>query len=136
MAFINTRNVMCICSKENKSSTFTPAPTQGGHYSTSTGIYTCPVSGVYFFQFSIYGHFIQDVDVARASAILVKEGADLAEVHMFHTGSGGIYNTLSNAMVLQCSAGQRVWVESHHPNNHLFNWQKLNRFSGFLISPQ
>ena len=108
----------------------------GGHYSTSTGIYTCPVSGVYFFQFSIYGYFIRDVEAAVASAALMKNGNHLAEVVMFNFASEGIHNTLSNAMVMQCNAGEIVWVRSVHDNTRLHNWPALNRFSGFLISSQ
>ena len=106
----------------------------GGHYNTSTGEYTCPVSGVYFFQFSIYGYFIRDSTAAVASAVLVKNGRILVELAMFNFGTEGIHNTMSNAMVLQCNAGEKVWVEGDHENNHLFNLNNLNWFSGFLIS--
>ena len=107
-----------------------------GHYSTSTGEYTCPVSGIYFFQFSIHAQLNQAINNELADAELVKNGQAFAEIYMSHTTSNNIYATLSSVVIVQCSVGEKIWVESNHPNNHLHNWHNLNRFSGFLISPQ
>ena len=113
-----------------------PIVNPGGHYNISTGEYTCPVSGIYFFQFTVHAHLNQAIDNELANAELIKNGSAFAEVYMSHTTFKTIYVTLSSAVIVMCSAGERVWVESNHDNNHLHNWHNLNGFSGFLISTQ
>ena len=110
------------------------ATNPGGHYNATTGEYTCPVSGLYFFQFSIYGHHVKNEGSSIANAILLRDGNPCAETLMINFGYMGIHNTMTNGVVVQCNAGQRIWVQGVHGNNHLFNWNALNRFSGFLIS--
>ena len=113
-----------------------PTINPGGHYSASTGEYICPVSGMYFFQFSIYVHLNQARDYERGTAKLEKNGNGLAGIHIYHNSSEESYVTLSNAVIAQCSAGEKVWVVSNHAHNHLRSYHNLNSLSGFLISPQ
>ena len=107
----------------------------GGHYSNRTGEYTCPVTGQYFFTFSVYGENIKNGHTnVIINARLVKQGRNMAEILFFNDNRLGVHSTQSNSAVVDCAAGEKVWIENPHDNTRLFNWPSLNIFSGFLIS--
>lgn len=95
----------------------------GGHYSTSTGKFTAPVSGTYHFGLAAY-HSTNSTDAYLTLAI---NGATA----LYTAGSqwGGGYNGLSISTTLKLEAGDTV---------HLLAGQNLSiygmaRFSGHLI---
>ena len=92
----------------------------GGHYNNVSGEYRCAKTGVYYFTYSTYGYQIEDgYKNNKATANLMKDGQVQGTVYVSNDNTEGIYITLSQSAVLQCNAGERVWVESRNYNNHI-----------------
>ena len=107
----------------------------GQHYNSSTGEYTCPVTGIYLFTYSVYGHAIKDGPThSRAIASLYRKGAEINRIHFLNNNSEGINISLSGSDILQCSQGDRVWVQNYWGNNRIYGHSVYNMFSGVLLS--
>ena len=106
----------------------------GGHYNNVTGEYTCEKTGVYYFSYTIYGwHIEEEYSHSKASASLVKGNALQGSVYLHNYDNEPIYMTLSQSLVLQCNAGEKVWVESRVNNNYIFGDSDRNMFAGVLL---
>ena len=106
-----------------------------GQYNTATGNYTCEKSGVYYFTYSIYGTRIQDGSgYSLATASLMKEGLEQCEAYVSNFNTESIFITLSQSLVLQCNAGEKVWVQSTWNNNFIAGKSDSNIFAGILLS--
>ena len=106
----------------------------GQHYSTSTGEYTCPVTGTYFFTYSIYGDNVKDGwRYSRATASLYREGTQISRIYFTNYNSEQIDITLSRSDIVQCSKGGRVWVQSVYGSNHVWGAGIYDMFSGVLL---
>lgn len=109
----------------------------GGHYSTSSGRFTCPVAGLYFFHtVVIYGPSLPEGQNMADAFSILRNGALVAYAHRRAeyingtTGSGG-YFVEHATVVLNCAANQYVEVNSKafpvHGNTH------YTYFTGYLI---
>ena len=96
----------------------------GGHYSTSTGKYTVPYSGVYEFSvhlayYSSYIRFYIDVDNSPIDS-------------HYDTNTDSPYR--STTVLLELTAGQTVHIDADYgvqgSSSYLYSY-----FSGHLISP-
>ena len=106
----------------------------GQHYNTSTGEYTCPVTGIYLFTYSVYGSRIKDGYAhSTVSASLYREGTWIRLGYFSNENSEDISITLSHSDIVQCSEGDRVWVQSSHNNNQIYGHFVYNIFSGLLL---
>jgi hypothetical protein len=96
-------------------------------YNNSSGIFTCPVNGLYEFAASI----VSSGDRKRVDAQLVQNGVSL--IHLSAHGLG--YDTSSHVVITHCSRLQRVWVRhivTQHGSNQMIA-ARPSYFSGHLI---
>ncbi|XP_024125901.1 complement C1q subcomponent subunit A isoform X2 [Oryzias melastigma] len=97
-----------------------------GHFKTNTGEFICDISGVYYFNFH---------SVARVSICLAIVSTVLDKQLVFC--DYGNEQVLSGGVVLQLTAGDKVWLESFQDQqeaNVIDNSQsKQIIFNGFLI---
>ena len=106
----------------------------GQNYNSSTGEYTCPVTGIYSFAYSIFGYKVMKGDTQfKADAELYKEGSMVSKIFINSQNSEDIDISLSLSDIVQCRQGDRVWVQSSSNNNHIFGHALLNMFSGVLL---
>ena len=104
-----------------------------GAYNNTTGIYTCPVSGVYLFFFAV-GSGAQHQIVAKLVTNGVNQVGAIAdsEYHASHEGHA------SNMVILRLAAGTHVSVENYRWN-HQYNFaeggktDRFTTFSGVLL---
>jgi len=103
----------------------------GNNFDTSTHKFTCPVSGVY--QFNWYSIFYSSSLVA-AAVYFRKNNARIlgGDIHFSTEFSTTRWHNVSFSITLSCSANDTVHVinGSHQVNYHGNHW---HRFSGFLI---
>lgn len=103
---------------------------EGSHYSGITGVFSCPVDGVYVFSFFID----QWGEATHLLASLVVDGIKqvqgVANPTQLHQDVQG-----GNVAILRLRAGQRVWIENYHPNGHVWasDRNRYDTFSGFLL---
>lgn len=102
----------------------------GGHFDTSTGIYTVPLDGVYQFYVNVWGH--EDDDFA-----FYLEVDEIDVAHGRNNGGGGNKNAAISVAV-HAQAGQQFWVRPSsldatygrtENDDELVSW-----FSGYLLS--
>ena len=106
----------------------------GDYYNNVTGKYTCEKSGVYYFTYTVYGYQIEDgADYSKATVTLMKQGVIQGTVFVSNDNSENMYITLSQSLVLQCNAGEKVWVQSRANNNNIHGYSARNVFAGFLL---
>ena len=103
----------------------------GGYYNNITGEYTCKTTGVYYFSYSIHG--IDLMNGRCVSASLMKQGIRQGQVFFTNSNTWDIHVSQSLSLVLQCDAGEKVWVQSGHNNNHVFGDYDVDVFAGFLL---
>ncbi|XP_053386491.1 complement C1q and tumor necrosis factor-related protein 9A-like [Mercenaria mercenaria] len=99
----------------------------GNAYDTSTGVFTCPRSGLYLFYINVEPF---DESLPAAIAILIngsyRVDAVAERYDVGHDSTGG------NMMVEHLQEGDRVWVETYeHDNQDLY--KGFTSFSGVLI---
>ena len=96
----------------------------GGHYNTSTGIFTCPVDGLYFFQFNVYQENTTDTEVD-----LFVNSNGVANGRFFATGDSYGTCNVSNSLLLSANdqVKGRVVVGTAYVN------ASVSSFSGFLV---
>ena len=106
----------------------------GGQYSNVTGEYTCEKSGLYYFTYTVFGYRIEDgASHAKVSVTLMKQGMRQGAVWVSNNNIEGMYITLSQSLVLQCHAGEKVWVQSRGNNNYINGYSERNLFAGVLM---
>ena len=105
----------------------------GGAYNNASGIFTCPVSGVYLFFFEV-GSGTQRQIVAKLVANNVNQVDAIAdsEYHTSHEAQG------SNMAILRLGQGTHVWVENYRWADKAVEGDTTDRFStfsGILLYP-
>ena len=103
---------------------------QGGAYSKSTGIFTCPTEGVYAFTWT---HLIHAGNYCHA--YLYKNGAQQnLDAHSNLQGMSStsvVYTMASMSGTLHLSRGDHVWIHSTHCES--FMNTPYNSFSGWKL---
>ena len=114
-----------------------PAVNTGNHYNITTGEYTCPYNGLYFFSFMVQGYTNHNLGEFGPVASLVYHGENVARVRLKNSNSEKIESVLSGSAVVNCKAQNKVWVQTYK-NITLRSWSDYpgNVFSGFLIAPE
>ncbi|KAK3597960.1 hypothetical protein CHS0354_042309 [Potamilus streckersoni] len=99
---------------------------EGNAYDARSGIFTCPVSGTYFF----YTNIISMLHSAKVQTQIIVEGLGKGKTHAFGDADA---DQGSTAAALHCNAGQRVWVECTLGSE---TWgQMYSTFTGILLWP-
>ena len=106
----------------------------GGHYNSATGEYSCSASGLYYFTYSIYASKIEDGhSISRATIRLMKESVEQGNVFIVNENSEAIFTTLSQSVLIQCKAGEKVWVEAGADNTNIGSGPGPNVFVGIAL---
>ena len=114
----------------------------GGHFSTSTYVFTCPVDGLYFFSLTAR---LDSMTSGRYARAVIYNGnntdtapwaaANLGDVLL--TISGGNhstdYETLVCSGLLQCSANDTVTAMGGHNSDGSITLTNESQFTGFLV---
>ncbi|XP_034055959.1 complement C1q-like protein 2 [Gymnodraco acuticeps] len=102
----------------------------GQAYSPTTGIFTAPVRGVYYFRFNMW----ESRRSTYTSVVLYHNNQRKMRLSDYIDRSGVV--SASNAMVLQLEKGDVVYIVL--PSNYGVRDDSHNRiiFSGFLLFPQ
>ncbi len=96
----------------------------GGHYNTSTGIFTAPIDGIYFFQFQVSQQSTSDTEV-----ILYLGTQDVGFARNFSDGAN--YDSLSCCQNLMLSASNQIKARVVSGTAHCN--ASVASFSGFLL---
>ena len=106
----------------------------GGQYNKTTGEYRCEKTGIYYFTYSVYGTRIEDGGShSRIYVGLMKDSVWQGEVWFSNHNTEPIYSSLSQSLVLQCNAGEKVWVQCRGDNNYIEGDSGRNTFAGVLL---
>ncbi|XP_053393544.1 uncharacterized protein LOC128555361 [Mercenaria mercenaria] len=103
---------------------------EGSAYNNNSGMFTCPMDGLYVFYFSVSTNGVHQV-VAK----LVVDGTNQVDAisdtfHTSHEAQGG------NLVVLSLQRGQQVWVANYRWVDQSVqdsNASRFSTFSGFLL---
>ncbi|XP_070173782.1 complement C1q tumor necrosis factor-related protein 3-like [Littorina saxatilis] len=106
-------------------SPFTVITNEGDAFNGTTGTFTAPRNGTYFFAASA-GTESNDQWVVMH---LQKDGVDVSRAY---TGQYSGYHTMGSVQAtLYLTAGQRVWLHSDSPSSYYH--PSFTSFTGFLI---
>ena len=110
----------------------------GGHYSTSTGKFTVPVTGVYYFegQLMTTGHSngdnIQDMFGIMSNNGRITYVRQRESYFTTVTNANGYY-TNSCGSAARLSAGDTVWLERHSSQSWGYSNRYYSYFTGWVI---
>uniref|UniRef100_A0A672F8H6 C1q domain-containing protein n=1 Tax=Salarias fasciatus TaxID=181472 RepID=A0A672F8H6_SALFA len=99
-----------------------------GAYNPTTGIFTTPVRGIYYFSFS--GH---NASSRPMGLQLMKNGRHMVTV--YNHPAGNRFETATNGMVLQLEVGEQVYMSLMANTWILDNMNHHSTFTGFLLFP-
>ncbi|XP_013988215.1 complement C1q-like protein 4 [Oncorhynchus tshawytscha] len=102
----------------------------GNYYEPSTGKFTCPLPGIYFFTYHV---LMRGGDGTSMWADLKKNGQVRASAIAQDADLN--YDYASNSVILHLDVGDEVCVQLDGGKVHGGNTNKYSTFSGFLIYP-
>ncbi|XP_060600017.1 uncharacterized protein LOC132753554 [Ruditapes philippinarum] len=104
----------------------------GNVYNTFTGIFTAPVSGIYFITYTI------ECNHRKTNVQLMKDGVNIVDavVHADPYSTDYRQAMSTNSAVIEVTAGQSLWLETIYDNDaelvSLENYRYVT-FTGFLL---
>ena len=103
----------------------------GGHYSTTTGVFTCVYPGIYYFAL----HILRDSGSTIAYCHIRKNGSNVVEVYSKpETASSDSYDGTTNSVVLHLVGGDKVDLGGCSAISTIqVNYDYDTTFSGFLL---
>jgi len=110
----------------------------GGHYSTSTGKFTAPVAGVYYFEGQVMstghsnGDNIQDMLSLESNNGRIAYCRQRESYFSTVTNANGYY-TNSVGSSVRLSVGDTVWIQRHSSQNWSYSNRYYSYFTGWLI---
>ncbi|CAL9704112.1 unnamed protein product [Knipowitschia caucasica] len=102
----------------------------GNYYEPSTGKFTCPLPGIYYFTYHV---LMRGGDGTSMWADLKKNGQVRASAIAQDADQN--YDYASNSVILHLDVGDEVCVQLDGGKVHGGNTNKYSTFSGFLIYP-
>uniref|UniRef100_A0A8C1J3J9 Complement component 1, q subcomponent-like 4b n=3 Tax=Cyprinus carpio TaxID=7962 RepID=A0A8C1J3J9_CYPCA len=102
----------------------------GNYYEPTTGKFTCPLPGIYFFTYHV---LMRGGDGTSMWADLKKNGQVRASAIAQDADQN--YDYASNSVILHLDVGDEVCVQLDGGKVHGGNTNKYSTFSGFLIYP-
>ncbi|XP_060930859.1 complement C1q-like protein 4 [Limanda limanda] len=102
----------------------------GNYYEPSTGKFTCPLPGIYFFTYHV---LMRGGDGTSMWADLKKNGQVKASAIAQDADQN--YDYASNSVILHLDVGDEVCVQLDGGKVHGGNTNKYSTFSGFLVYP-
>lgn len=104
----------------------------GGHYSTSTGRFTAPVAGTYFFTISVMTGSLGNYGLYQLrkndGVVVLPSDGQWAQAYVSDTNDAIV--SASGTVYLSAGDFVSVFVASSYPN---FYWAGYNNFSGYLL---
>jgi hypothetical protein len=97
----------------------------GGGYSSSTGIFTAPISGTYIFIF-----IVQPRNGKKAHVVLRLNGKLLTSAM---TVSSDKEVSAGNVGIAYVVAGDQLWIETSHFEDYYYIYPHRTTFNGILI---
>ncbi|XP_060579760.1 complement C1q tumor necrosis factor-related protein 3-like [Ruditapes philippinarum] len=107
--------------------------TNHGHgYNTFTGIFTAPVSGIYFITYTI------NCGMKKTNIRLMKDGVNIVDAVVHADPYSGSYRQTmaTNSVVIDVTAGQSIWLETIYDHDaELISLEDYRyvTFTGFLL---
>ena len=101
----------------------------GGHYSTSTGIFTCEYPGIYVFAL----HIMRNPGSGYAGCEIRKNRSNLVQAYTEpDTNSDSGYYSSTNSVVVHLVHGDKVDLGGCSPIANIYGYTDTT-FSGFLL---
>ena len=105
----------------------------GGGYDATTGVFTCPMDGVYIFSTSIMTISGSHTEQTRVHVDIMKNGAEIAAAYA--NGGSGEMEQGSVSAAVQLVRGDTVKVAyQRHTDVHVWG-DRLTSFMGVLVTP-
>ncbi|XP_041635211.1 complement C1q-like protein 2 [Cheilinus undulatus] len=99
----------------------------GNAYNSTTGIFTAPVAGVYYFTFFYHAGGEHQVFLALyKNSQMIVDSTD-------HASSADTADNGGNAVILQLQQGDQMFMRME-PNTHIWGNNHVTTFSGYLIT--
>ena len=108
----------------------TPHTNVGNHFNASTGTFTAPVTGNYFFA----AFFMTNNTNGTIGYHLRVNGSDSSQMAPYVTATGAVYHQASGQCILSLSAGDEVRL--YNDNSQIYGGSGTGRhsnFCGYLI---
>ncbi|XP_057269968.1 complement C1q-like protein 4 [Pezoporus wallicus] len=102
----------------------------GNYYEPSSGKFTCPLPGIYFFTYHV---LMRGGDGTSMWADLMKNGQVRASAIAQDADQN--YDYASNSVILHLDVGDEVFIKLDGGKVHGGNTNKYSTFSGFIIYP-
>ncbi|XP_077997644.1 uncharacterized protein LOC144450794 [Glandiceps talaboti] len=99
----------------------------GNGYSTSTGKFTCPVSGMYYFMISALRHNSNHLYVC-----LIKNTTRLPCIFV-HNSGGRSHGAASNSVIIDIDHGDEIWVRLVSGTAVYSDSNEYTTFTGYLL---
>uniref|UniRef100_A0A3B3UF05 Cerebellin-4-like n=1 Tax=Poecilia latipinna TaxID=48699 RepID=A0A3B3UF05_9TELE len=99
-----------------------------GSFNVGTGIFTAPVTGVYYFSFSGHNHSSKPMGLQ-----LMKNGQQMVTV--YNHVAGNRHETATNGMTLQLEVGDQVYMRLMQNTWIIDNSNDHSTFIGHLLFP-